>query len=345
MDDDGRTVGAVTLRRLREAAEAIGPLTLHAASVDDEHGFADGLLLAEWAGALAPPALVCRRALWLLAAPRLWYASLGNRGARIIGMRWDGTATGNPAVRDRFPEPFDDPVSTGVSVEVPAADVVAALALQAEVLRPHDEDVLGAATDGGDGTRMLVRVGRAGGWSADRTRLNVLAWVLGLRRPTVERTTADAFEVSLDGGREDVGAALDVVAGWAAQRAARRALFAHLDDADRTPTPSVPGWDELVDELDALGIVVEHDDRQEDPPGDRGIVPRIDLGEPEAHRELTWEAPYDGQDPWLEGGLPGTQDRFLRTLLWARAEPERWTPRLVQGPVTRRPPWVHRLSW
>ena len=119
----------MTVDRLVAAAAELGPVTLDARSVFDAHGFSDGELLAEWAGraGLAPPRLVCRRALFVLAAPRIWKAS--SRARATIGLRYD-TDLPNPAVHRGYPAPIADGSALDeVAVSAPGAEVAAALAL------------------------------------------------------------------------------------------------------------------------------------------------------------------------------------------------------------------------
>lgn len=336
----------MTVERLIAAAAELGPVILEARAALDPHGFSDGELLVEWAGraGLAPPRLVCRRALFVLAAPRIWRAS--SHAGATIGLRYDD-ALPNPAVHRGHPAPIADPSALDqVSVSVPGVEVAEALALQAEALLPHDEDVLDAEVVPGHDPRLLLRVRTEDRRAEERPRQEVLAWALGLALPTLERVSPDGVVMSFRGTTERVRAALAIVERWAARRAVRRELFDHLDRLEGQAAPDAPSWDAFIAAIEATGIVCEYDDRQEEPPGDRALLHRIDLGEAVAHRLLSWEAPYDEEPPgWLDPGLAATQDRLVRTLEWARAHPDRWSPRLVQGPVVRRAPWVLRSSW
>ena len=336
----------MTVDRLVAAAAELGPVTLDARSVFDAHGFSDGELLAEWAGraGLAPPRLVCRRALFVLAAPRIWKAS--SRARAIIGLRYD-TDLPNPAVHRGYPAPIADGSALDeVAVSAPGAEVAAALALQAEALLPHDEDVLGAEVVPGADPRLRLRVRTEDGRAEEHPRREVLAWALGLGLPALERVSPEVVQMSFSGTSQRIRAALAIVEGWTSRRAVRRELFDHLDSIEGQAAPVAPSWDAFTAAIEATGIVCEYDDRQEDPSGDRALLHRIDLGEAVAHHLLFWEAPYDDEPPgWLELGLATTQDRLLRTVEWARSHPDRWTPRLVQGPVAPRAPWVSRSYW
>jgi hypothetical protein len=336
----------MTSAQLMAAADQLGPVTLDAASITDEHGFADGNLLSDWARAAvpAPPRVVCQRALFALAVPNLRSALV--RVGMHVWLRYRDT-TANPVVHWRFPAELNPPAEfENVVVVVEGKDVADALIRQAEALLPPAEDVLGVEALRGDRSGVAVRLRREDDRFESRSRQEVLAWMLGLDEPVTESVEPDAVTIACFGDHDEVVRALVTADSWQRRAVLRSELFAHLDEVALERAPAAPTWNAFTDALDHAGIVWEGGDRQEDPCGDRATIDRIDLGEGIAHRFLMWEFPYNDEPPgWLGDCAPSTQARFLHALEWAQRHRDEWSPQLIQHPMAKRQPWGPRLDW
>lgn len=313
-------------------------------SITDEAGFANGNLLADWAGRAvpAPPRIVCERALFALAAPRMWRALL--RIGMNVRLRFRDT-TSNPVVHRDFPRQISpSPGFEDVMVTVQGRDVADALIRQVESLLPPAEDILGLEPLRGDRSGVVVLLRRDDDRFESRPRLEVLAWALGLDGPVVEYVSSDVVAIACFGDHDRVLDALAMGRSWQQRVVLRRELFLYLDSVAGDPAPPAPLWDTFADALDSAGINWEGDDRQEEPSGDRATVRHIDLGEDVAYRFLMWEFPYNDRPPgWLGDQGPDTQARFLRALEWARLHPAEWSPQLIQQPMAESGPWDRRM--
>jgi hypothetical protein len=338
--------GGMTSAQLMAAADQLGPVALDAASITDEHGFADGNLLSDWArrAVPAPPRVVCQRALFALAVPNLWSALL--QAGEHVWLRYRDT-TANPVVHRSFPAELNPSSELAAVVAVvEGKEVAAALIRQVEALLPPAEDVLGVEALQGDRSGVAVRLRREDDRFESRSRQEVLAWALGLDDPVTESVEPDAVTIACFGDHDQVVRALVTADSWQRRAAVRSELFAHLDEVALEHAPAAPTWDAFTDALDNAGIVWEGDDRQEDPCGDRATIDRIDLGEGVAHRFLMWEFPYnDEPSGWLGDCAPSTQARFLRALEWAQRHPDKWSPHLIQHPMAKRQPWGPQVDW